>query len=113
MAPFACDTSHLAAVAIALIACTKPFPTEKAGYVGEWHGIATALLITQDGNVACRRLHKGVDTSIDAPLKAFQGDDFVVGVGPVTTTFVVTVPPHQDGGVWKTPVDGVKPTRKR
>jgi len=105
----------LAAMALAFVltACTKPIPTEKAEYVGEWHGTATALLITQDGSVAYRRLHKGVNKSIDAPLKAFEGNDFVVGVGLVTTTFVVSVPPHQDGEVWKMTVDGVELTRKR
>jgi len=31
----------IVALAFALIACTKPIPTEKADYLGEWHGVAT------------------------------------------------------------------------
>jgi hypothetical protein len=93
---------------LALAGCAKPVPPEKAAYVGEWTSTAMALLITQDGSVAYRRLHQGANKSIDAPLKEFQGDNFVVGLGPVSTTFVVSAPPHVDGGVWKMTVDGVE-----
>ncbi|MEK8035003.1 hypothetical protein AACH06_29660 [Ideonella sp. DXS29W] len=100
------------ALGFALLACAKPIPKEKAAYVGEWHGTAMALLITQDGSVAYRRLEGGVNKSIDAPLKEFQGDNFVVGIGPMSTTFVVSVPPHADGDAWKMTVDGVELTKK-
>jgi hypothetical protein len=96
-----------------LFACAKPVPPEKAAYVGEWHGTAMALLITQDGSVAYRRFHQGVNKSIDGPLKEFQGDNFVVGVGPIATTFVVSAAPHQDGSAWKMTVDGVELTKKQ
>ena len=97
---------------LTLAACAKPVPPEKAAYVGEWRGTAMALLITQDGSVAYRRLYQGVNKSINAPLEEFQGDNFVVGVGPLSTTFVVSVPPHLDGTLWKMTVDGVELTRK-
>jgi len=97
---------------IALSGCAKPVPPEKSAYVGEWSGTAMALLITQDGSVAYRRLHAGVNKSIDGPLKEFQGDNFVVGVGPISTTFVVSAAPHQDGAVWTMTVDGVELTKK-
>lgn len=101
-----------AMVVVALAACAKPVPKEKAAYVGEWNGTAMALLITQDGSVAYRRLEGGVNKSIDGPLQEFKGDDFVVGVGPIATTFVVSAPPHQDGDAWKMTVDGVELTKK-
>jgi hypothetical protein len=72
-----------------------------------------ALLITQDGSVAYKRLEGGVSKSIDGPLKEFQGDNFVVGVGFVTTTFVVTAPPHQADDDWKMTVDGVELTKSK
>lgn len=72
-----------------------------------------ALLITQDGSVAYRRFEGGVKKSIDAPLKEFQGDNFVVGIGPTSTTFVVSVPPHADGDTWKMTIDGVELTKKQ
>lgn len=72
-----------------------------------------AILITGDGSVAYRRLEGGVKKSIDAPLKEFQGDNFVVGVGPMTTTFVVSASPHEEDGKWKMTVDGVELTRQR
>jgi hypothetical protein len=103
----------VAFIALLLLACARPVPPEKAAYVGEWHGLAMSLLITQDGSVAYRRLHEGVNKSIDAPLKEFQGSNFVVGIGLLTTTFVVSAPPHQDGEEWKMTVDGVELTRKR
>ena len=101
-----------ALLTLALLACGKPVPPEKAAYVGEWHGTAMSLLITQDGSVAYRRLHQGVNKSIEGPIKEFKGDDFVVGVGLMVTTFVVSKPPHQDGAVWKMTVDGVQLTKK-
>jgi hypothetical protein len=99
-------------LAFILIGCAEPVPQEKSSYVGEWHGTAMALLITQDGSVAYKRLEGGINKSIDGPLKQFEGDNFVVGVGPISATFLVTAPPHQDGGQWKMTVDGVELTRK-
>ncbi len=106
--------NFLAIVLLALLfGCAKPVPPEKATYVGEWNGTAMALLITQDGSVAYRRLVDGVNKSIDGPLKEFKGNNFVVGIGPISTTFSVTVPPHQEGTTWKMTVDGVELTKKQ
>ncbi len=102
-----------AGLALALIGCAKPIPADKATYVGEWNGLAMALLITQDGSVAYRRLEGGVNKSIDAPLKGFEGNNFIVGVGPLSTTFVVSTPPHPEGDTWKMTVDGVELTKKK
>lgn len=91
---------------IFLAGCTKPVPPEKSAYVGEWQEKTMYLLITQDGSVKYKRLKGGKTTSIDGPIKAFNGNDFEVGVGPMATTFVVNKPPYQDGEVWKMVVDG-------
>ena len=96
---------------LTLVACARPVPPEKADYVGEWTGTAMTLLINQNGTVAYRRQKNGTSTSINGPLKEFQGDDFVVGIGLIATTFVVSVPPHLEGNVWKMTVDGVELTR--
>jgi hypothetical protein len=86
--------------------CGKPVPKEKLAYVGEWQEKTMYLLITQDGSVKYKRLKNGASTSIDGPLKAFDGDNFDVGVGPMATTFVVSKAPYQDGDKWKMVVDG-------
>jgi hypothetical protein len=70
------------------------------------------LLILQDGSVQYERLKSGGKTSVTGPLKEFRGDDFVVGIGPLTTTFVVSSPPRRDGDGWKMVVDGVALTRR-
>ena len=64
------------------------------------------LLITEDGSVTYKRIKNGSTTSIDGPLKGFEGDNFDVGVGPMATTFVVNKPPYQVGDQWKMVVDG-------
>lgn len=92
-------------------ACGVPVPSDKAAYVGEWQQPSMYLLITQDGSVRYKRLEGGASKSVEAPLKGFQGDNFEVGVGPVTTTFIVNKPPHQDGDKWKMTVDGVELTK--
>ncbi|WP_460535683.1 hypothetical protein [Chitinimonas naiadis] len=70
------------------------------------------LLISKGGDVAYRRVTGNVNTMINAPLQQFQGNNFVVGVGPMVTTFVVSAPPHNEAGVWKMTVDGVELTRQ-
>ena len=95
----------------ALAGCGKPVPPEKTAYVGEWQHQTTYLLITQDGSVRYKRLKAGASTSIEGPLKGFEGHNFEVGVGPMSTTFVVSKPPYQDGEAWKMVVDDVELTR--
>lgn len=98
-------------VVMLLAACANPIPPEKSTYVGQWNAPGMRLLITQDGSVDYKRLKGGVNTSITAPLKKFEGDNFVVGFGLWTTTFVVSKPPHEESGRWKMTVDGVELTR--
>lgn len=98
-------------LALMLAACGKPVPPEKAAYVGEWQEKTMYLLITKDGSVRYKRLKGGANTSIEGPLKGFTGHNFDVGVGPMSTTFVVGKPPYQEGGKWKMVVDDVQLTK--
>ena len=96
-------------LAAALSGCGKPVPPEKSAYVGEWQRPEMYLLITQDGSVRYKRIKGGATTSVEGPIKEFQGDNFTVGVGPMTTTFEVSVRPHQTAeGEWRMTVDGVE-----
>lgn len=95
-----------------LVACAKPLPEGKATYAGEWRGGPISLVITTDGRAAYRRHEGNMSKSIDAPIKEFNGDNFVVGVGFMSTEFVVSRPPHEEGGAWKMTVDGVELTRR-
>ena len=101
----------IAAIAALLSGCGQPVPPEKAAYVGEWRAGMMVLAITQDGTVHYKREKGGGSTSIDAPLRGFDGDNFSVGVGLLGTTFVVSKPPYLDGYTWKMVVDGVELTR--
>lgn len=96
---------------VALLGCGKPVPADKAAYVGEWRAAAMYLQITQDGSVAYKRLNGAASTTINGPLQGFKGNDFEVGVGPLTTTFVVSKPPYQEAGKWKMVVDDVALTK--
>ena len=69
------------------------------------------LLITRDGSVRYKRLRGGVSTSVEGPLKGFDGDNFEVGIGPMSTTFVVGRPPYQEGDRWKMVVDDMVLTK--
>ena len=75
--------------------------------MGVWQGQDLHLEITATGHVAYERRKAGGNVSIQAPLQGFEGDDFVVGFGPFSTTFKVSVPPHRDGVRWRMVVDGV------
>ena len=98
-------------IAALLVGCGKPVPPEKLSYVGEWQQPAMYLLITQDGSVKYKRVNGSTTKSIAGPLQGFDGDNFEVGIGPMSTTFVVSKPPYQDGETWKMVVDGVELTR--
>ena len=96
-----------------LAACGKPVPADKQDYVGTWESTTTFLLIDASGRVVYK--HKpspSTSKSLDAPIKAYEGDDFIVGVGPLTTRFVVSAPPRQVEGSWKMTVDGQELTRR-
>ena len=99
-----------------LTACGQPVPEDKAAYVGEWHAPAMDVEVTKDGIVNYKRVRHGTaigeaTTTIKAPLRRFEGDNFVVGIPFISTTFEVTTPPHQEAGTWKMVVDGVELTR--
>lgn len=94
-----------------LVACAKPVPPDKSAYVGEWREKTMYLMISRDGSVRYERLKGGVSTSLEGPLKGFDGDNFEVGIGPMAKTFVVGKPPYRDGADWKMVVDDVELTR--
>lgn len=101
-----------------LAACGQPVPENKAAYVGEWHAPAVDLELTSDGTVRYKRVRHGTavgeaTTTINAPLRRFEGDNLVVGIPLLSTTFEVSTPPHQEAGTWKMVVDGVELTRAR
>ena len=94
-----------------LFACSKPLPEDKLRYVGEWQSKEMGLLILRDGTVAYKRLKGGGSTSVNGPLQEFVGDNFVVGIWFLTTTFEVLEAPNQVDGKWQMVVDGVRLTK--
>jgi hypothetical protein len=95
-----------------VVACGgPPLPADKRDYAGDWRGTNMRLLIATNGNVSYERVRTGEHTTINASIQRFEGASFFVGLGPVTTRFEVTKPPHQEGSVWKMTVDGVELTR--
>jgi hypothetical protein len=101
----------IVAASLILSACGQAVPQDKAAYVGEWHAETMNLMLTQDGTVTYKRVKGNVTTSINGPLRRFEGDNFVVGIPFVSTTFEVSKPPFQAAGTWKMVVDGVELTR--
>ncbi|MBL8509225.1 hypothetical protein [Chitinimonas sp. JJ19] len=95
-----------------LTACGEPVPAAKAAYVGEWQAANMYLSISQEGSVAYKRVDGSTSKSVNGPLQGFEGDNFEVGVGPMSTTFVVSVPPREVAGKWQMTVDGVVLTRQ-
>ncbi len=94
-------------------ACSEPLPEDKLSYVGEWQSKEMGLIILQDGTVAYKRLKGGGSTSVNGPIKEFNGNDFKVGILFLTTTFKVSEPPHEINGLWQMVVDGVRLTKVR
>ena len=103
----------LLSIGLALAGCSEPIPPEKIAYAGEWRGGNVHLVITPQGSVQYERRNGGANVSVSAPIQRFEGDNFVVGVGPFNTTFVVSKPPHLVNGQYRMVVDGVELTRTR
>jgi len=98
-----------AAAVLVLAACGGgPLPAEKAAYAGDWRAKDMRVVITPDGHLSYERRDGSNSKSINAPIQRFDGDNFVVGVGPLSTTFVVSKPPWRDDTLWKMTVDGVE-----
>lgn len=100
--------------ALLLASCSDPLPPERAHYAGVWRAAGTTLTITPQGRVLYRvERGNGLRKSIEAPIKQFDGSSFVVGLGPIATTFVVTQGPAQQAdGRWTMTVDGVELVRE-
>lgn len=94
-----------------LSACGQRVPDDKAAYVGDWRGPNMSLVVTKDGTINYKRVKGNTTTSINAPLRRFEGDNFVVGIPFLSSTFEVSKPPYQEAGAWKMVVDGVELTR--
>jgi hypothetical protein len=86
-------------------------PDDKVAYVGEWRGPSMSLGLAKDGTIHYKRVKGSTTTSIEGPLRKFEGDNFVVGIPFLSSTFEVSQPPHQEAGTWKMVVDGVELTR--
>ena len=85
-----------------------PIPEEKRTYVGTWEGVGFHLTITDDGGVNYRRVNGKITKTVTGPVKSFEGDDFIVGVLFITTTFKVQHPPYMEGNEWLMVVNGVE-----
>lgn len=104
--------------ALVLAACGQPVPPEKAAYIGIWRSApqperSMELVIDADGRVRYKRFEGRSSTAVDGPIKGFDGDHFDIGIGPISTRFIVSRPPQQQhGDDWKMTVDGVELIRR-
>ena len=99
-------------ISAGLIACAKPLPEDKLDYAGQWYGNGVSLVILQEGTIAYERKEGNRSTTINAPIKGFNGDDFTVGIGFFTTDFKVSEAPHQVEGQWQMVVDDTRLVRQ-
>lgn len=100
--------ASLVALGVLLSACSgEPVPADRQELVGKWEGPGVTLVITAEGHCDYV-LVEGSRTSLNAPIKSWSDDGFVVGVGPISTTFVIDVAPHAKGDPprWHVTVDG-------
>ena len=96
---------------VLLWGCGIPVPPDKQDFVGTWRGAGVTLVITPEGRVDYKRVRGSVTKTLSAPLRAFEGDDLVVGIPGITTIFIAERRPFQDGGDWKMLMDSVELVR--
>jgi hypothetical protein len=88
-----------------------PVPKEKLAYVGDWQGKKMSLHIAPDGKIDYKRDQPDKQVKLSIELQSFNGDNFDAGALMIHSTFVVSKPPHLEGGKWKMTVDGVELTK--
>jgi len=99
---------------LSLTACGKSVPVYKTAYIGEWQAQQMYLMITPEGRVIFKHYKDGGTVTIKGPLRGFKGDNFTVGYGFSTTTFIVNIPPYlNEDATWRMVVDGVELVRTR
>lgn len=93
-----------------LVACAEPLPDSKKTYIGLWENEdkSFSLRINPDGEVNYARKTGNNTVTVNAPLKEFQEDGFIVGVWFMTTHFKVTEMPNEKDGRWQMVVDDVR-----
>ncbi|MBZ0087328.1 MAG: hypothetical protein K8F33_04460 [Thermomonas sp.] len=97
---------------LGLVGCGQSVPPDKQAYIGEWQSEGMAVNIAPGGKVIVVKEGGGsARTRVEAPLQEFSGNDFTIGLGPMKTTYRVSVPPHEVNGEWKMTVDGKELTR--
>lgn len=88
-------------------------PSDKEDYVGCWVGKDVRLKISKDGTINYLKKSGSSRKEINGMhIKEFKGDDFVVGVSFMATTFKVSEVPEKDGTRWRMTVDGVELVRR-
>ena len=92
--------------------CGNPLPPDKLNYAGEWQSPEMAINITREGRVNYVRRKSSGSTRVSGPVRAFEGNDFVVGLPLINTRFSVSKPPTQENGKWVMVVDGVELTKR-
>lgn len=102
----------LGASLLAHPAWADPVPADKMDYVGVWHGKDMRLALSKDGKIKYKREQEKKKVDLDIELLGFKGNDFDAGWRFMRSTFVVSKPPHREGGKWKMTVDGVELTRE-
>lgn len=101
----------LGLMAIVLLGCGQPLPSDKADYAGVWQGGGITLQIAADGRVEYERVKGNSKRSVSGPISEFQGDSFSVGIGSLSTFFEVSSKPTRSHGVWRMTVDGTELSR--
>ncbi len=88
-------------------------PPGKESYAGTWRNASAGVLlvITPNAHVEYKKVQGGVTTSVNAGISKFDGNDFVVWMLGINTTFHVQGPPASLGDDTFMMVDGVKLTR--
>ena len=105
-------TAALVAAVLVVLACVGgEVPFDKSAYLGRWVGEDRILEIAGDGHIEYVRVSGETRVEIAGYIRAFDGDDFLVGLPLFSTRFEVSDPPAERGGRWVIVVDGVELTR--
>ncbi len=108
-------SAHAVVIALCAVlgfaACGISIPEDKQLYIGHWNNAEVSLRIDSNGTVAYERSSSIGHTTINGPIQEFRGDDFVVGLPLLNTTFEVSSPPWFEGRRWRMVVDGVELVR--
>ena len=93
--------------------CSGEMPDSKKEYIWNWESNISKMKIYENWYLEYNKVSWSTNVSINAPIKKFEDDKFIVGILFLTTDFVINTPPYTEWAYWKMKIDNIEYQKSR